>query len=88
MATKGTQVNKNPCLVATLGLQFRAMKNEIVKIRVTKAEKQAFEKAAQLSGNPLSAWVRERLRRAATRELGEAGQQIAFLQSLLDERTE
>lgn len=62
------------------------MKTEIVKIRVSEAEKQAFEKSAQLSGNALSAWVRERLRRAAVRELGEAGQQIAFLQSILEEK--
>ena len=57
-----------------------------MKIRVTEAEKQAFEKAAQLSGNALSAWVRDRLRRAAIRDLGEVGQQIAFLQSMLEEK--
>lgn len=64
------------------------MKTELIKIRVTNAEKEAFEKAAKLSGNALSAWVRERLRRTAIRELSEAGQQIAFLQSLLEEKPE
>lgn len=56
------------------------MKTEMLKIRVDTLEKQAFESAAQLAGIALSAWIRERLRRAAIRDLGEAGQQIAFLQ--------
>ena len=60
------------------------MKTETLQIRLQHKEKDAFEKAAQLSGIALSAWVRERLRRSAIRELGEAGQQIAFLQSILE----
>jgi uncharacterized protein (DUF1778 family) len=60
------------------------MKTDTLQLRLQPNEKEAFEKAAQLAGIALSAWVRERLRRAAIRELGEAGQQIAFLQSILE----
>jgi uncharacterized protein (DUF1778 family) len=62
------------------------MKTDTLQIRLQPNEKEAFERAAQLAGIALSAWVRERLRRAAIRELGEAGQQIAFLQSILEEK--
>jgi hypothetical protein len=40
----------------------------------------AFRDAARIAGIPMSAWVRERLRRAATRELEDAGREVAFLQ--------
>jgi len=60
------------------------MKTDTLQIRLKPNEKEAFEKAAQLSGIALSAWVRERLRRSAIRELGEAGQQISFLQEILE----
>ena len=50
-----------------------------MEIRVSQDEKAAFQAAAQLAGIPLSAWVRERLRRAAVRELEDAGQDIPFL---------
>ena len=56
------------------------MKNTTLQIRLEPSEKQAFEKAAELSGIGLSAWVRERLRRAAIRDLVEAGRQVPFLQ--------
>jgi uncharacterized protein (DUF1778 family) len=54
-------------------------KAQTVEVRVTDAEKQAFQTAAHLSGLSLSSWVRERLRRIATTELREAGRPIAFL---------
>jgi uncharacterized protein (DUF1778 family) len=54
-------------------------KTEFVKIRLSQAEKQGFERAADLVGNSLSAWMRERLRRAAIRELEEASQPIPFV---------
>ena len=75
---------------ATLTLQEYAMKNqggrplkankfsEYLEIRVEAAEKQAFKDAADLAGIPLSAWVRERLRHAAIRDLESAGQKIPF----------
>jgi antitoxin component of RelBE/YafQ-DinJ toxin-antitoxin module len=58
------------------------MKNETIRIRVDDAEKETFEQAASLAGVSLSAWVRERLRKAARLELEEAGRQIPFLQQL------
>jgi uncharacterized protein (DUF1778 family) len=54
-------------------------KSDTLKLRLSTAEKMAFQDAAELSGIALSAWIRERLRRAATRELEDAGQRIAFL---------
>lgn len=59
------------------------MKTDTLQIRLQPKEKEAFEIAAQLSGIALSAWVRERLRRAAIKELADAGRQIPFLQELL-----
>jgi uncharacterized protein (DUF1778 family) len=56
------------------------MKSESVEVRMTTDEKKAFRAAAELAGIPLSAWIRERLRRMALRELTEAGQQVPFLQ--------
>ena len=49
-------------------------------IRIDDSEKVGFEKAAGLSGLNLSAWARERLRRAAVRELEEASQPIPFIE--------
>ncbi len=49
------------------------------ELRLEPAEKRAFKDAADLAGVPLASWVRERLRRAAIRELEEANRQIAFL---------
>lgn len=57
------------------------MKEEVLRFRLDADEREAFQAAASLAGIPISAWVRERLRRAARRELEEVGQQIAFLQN-------
>ncbi|MGO8954971.1 MAG: plasmid mobilization protein [Rhodomicrobium sp.] len=54
-------------------------KTSWIKIRVDEAEKRAFEEVADRAGISLSAWMRERLRRAAIRELEEAGYPIPFL---------
>jgi hypothetical protein len=48
-------------------------------IRLEVAEKQAFKDAADLAGLGLSAWIRERLRRAARKELEEASLPVSFL---------
>ena len=56
--------------------------DEYLEIRVETAEKQAFKDAADLSGIPLSAWVRERLRRAAIRDLESAGQKVPFVKPI------
>lgn len=55
------------------------MRTQTMEIRVSPEEKLAFRDAAQVAGIPMSAWIRERLRRAATRELEDAGREIAFL---------
>jgi hypothetical protein len=54
-------------------------KTDVMQIRLSPAEKESFQ-SAELSGIALSAWMRERLRRAATRELEGAGREIPFLQ--------
>jgi len=58
-------------------------RNVSLEFRVEAAEKQAFQDAANFAGISLAAWARERLRRAAVRELEHAAIPIAFLQ---DER--
>lgn len=55
------------------------MKTELMQLRLQPDEKLAFQEAADLAGIPLSAWVRERLRWAATRELEQASRPIPFL---------
>jgi len=55
------------------------LKTQNLLVRLQDAEKEAFQDAAKLSGIPLSNWVRERLRRAAVKELEAASQPIAFL---------
>lgn len=54
-------------------------REELLQVRVADTEKEAFEEAANLSGLALSAWVRERLRQVAVKELETAGRQVAFL---------
>jgi hypothetical protein len=56
-----------------------ATKSEGVLLRMEKREKEGFAAAAELAGAPLSVWMRERLRRAAKKELEEAGREVAFL---------
>ena len=53
--------------------------DQYLEMRVASDEKQAFRDAADLAGIPLATWARERLRRAAVRELEEAAIPIAFL---------
>lgn len=57
-------------------------KTEILRLRLQATEKRAFEGAAELSGIALSAWVRERLRTAAIRELESAGQTAQFVRQV------
>lgn len=56
-------------------------KTETLKFRLQETELVAFSRAAELAGLPLSAWVRERLRLAAIRELESAGQKVPFVQA-------
>ena len=48
------------------------LKSESLLIRLEQNEKEAYQSAADLAGMSLSAWVRERLRRATVRELKNA----------------
>ena len=57
------------------------MKTELMQLRLQPEEKLAFQEAADLAGIALSAWVRERLRRAARIELKDANKPVPFLQS-------
>jgi hypothetical protein len=54
-------------------------KSDYLEVRLGTAEKQAFKDAAELAGIALSAWVRERLRQSARKELDAAGQPVPFL---------
>ena len=58
------------------------MKDDAIYIRLSQSEKQAFQDAARLSGISLSAWMRERLRTAARKDLEDAGLPIVFIQEL------
>lgn len=58
----------------------KKLRTDTLQIRLQPREKQAFEVAARLAGIPLSAWVRERLRRVAIRELEDVGHSIPFLE--------
>jgi hypothetical protein len=57
-------------------------KAQVLQIRLSDAEKQGFQAAADLAGIPLSSWVRERLRLAAIRDLESAGQKIPFIEPI------
>jgi hypothetical protein len=56
------------------------LKADYLDIRLAVAEKQAFRDAADLAGLDLSAWVRERLRVTARKELEASGRPVAFLE--------
>lgn len=58
---------------------------DLLQVRLQTKEKQAFRHAAEVAGIPLSAWVRERLRRAAIKELEEVGRRAQFLADLYPE---
>lgn len=57
-------------------------KSQTLQIRLSQAEKDGFEQAAELAGIPVSSWVRERLRLSAIRELESAGRQVPFVAPL------
>lgn len=54
-------------------------KTELIQLRLSPMEKEAFRQASELSGIALSAWMRERLRLAAIRELENAGRHVPFI---------
>jgi hypothetical protein len=55
------------------------MRTETMEIRVSPEEKAGFRDASRVAGIPMSAWIRERLRSAAVRELESASRPIPFL---------
>ena len=55
------------------------LKSESLLVRLEQSGKVAFATAADLAGIALSAWVRERLRWAAVKELQAADRQVPFL---------
>jgi uncharacterized protein (DUF1778 family) len=59
-------------------------KADYLEVRLEVAEKEAFKEAADIAGLALSAWVRERLRKAARRELEESGRLVPFLKGAGD----
>ena len=61
---------------------IQTMKTNTLQIRLQDAEKEAFERAAELAGISLSSWVRERLRAAAIRELEGIGQTAPFINKI------
>jgi hypothetical protein len=54
-------------------------KSQSVLLRLGPQEKKGFTDAANIAEVPLAVWMRERLRRAAIRDLEEAGRSIPFL---------
>ncbi|MBL7810994.1 MAG: hypothetical protein JNL57_02125 [Bacteroidetes bacterium] len=54
-------------------------KNENLIFRVTPEEKKDFERAAEISGLSLSAWIRLKLRAIAAKELKDMGEDVEFL---------
>jgi hypothetical protein len=68
-------------LSCRLHYNYGMAKAQTLQIRLTDAEKDGFQAAANLSGIALSSWVRERLRLAAIRDLESAGQKVPFIPS-------
>lgn len=54
-------------------------KSASLLLRLSPGEREGFGEAADVAGVPLTVWIRERLRRVATRELERAGRPVAFL---------
>lgn len=60
----------------------RSSKKDVpLNIRVSALEKEAFARAAEVAGVPLSGWMRERLRSCAMRELDNINELAPFLVS-------
>jgi hypothetical protein len=53
-------------------------RERVVQVRLLDDEKGDFERAAQLEGLSLSAWIRLRLRNSARETLAKAGQRPSF----------
>jgi predicted HicB family RNase H-like nuclease len=60
-------------------------KSEMVQLRLSSAEKQAFALAAELDGKKISEWIRDRLRRVSRQEIETAGLPVPFLAGIVKE---
>jgi uncharacterized protein (DUF1778 family) len=59
-----------------------SVKTEYIELRCETAEKDSFRDAADAAGMPMSGWIRDRLRRAARKELEDLERPVAFLERL------
>jgi hypothetical protein len=59
-------------------------KDNQILIKLSEAEKEAFKRAAEISGVGFSAWARQHLRAAAVKELQKMGEKAAFLKDAND----
>ena len=57
-------------------------KISVVQVRITASEKEGFKRSAEIAGIGLSAWIRQRLRSAAIRDLQEVGEKAPFLEKI------
>ena len=57
-------------------------KDEQVLIKLSETEKTGFKRAAEITGVGFSAWARQVLRVAATKELQNAGEKVPFLEPI------
>ena len=57
----------------------RTPKTVAITVRVSAAEKAAFDRAAEVAGISFSSWIRERLRVASLRDLDLVGELAPFL---------
>jgi hypothetical protein len=55
-----------------------SLKDQSVLLRLETSEKMGFTEAAKIAGLPLSAWMRERLRWAASGDLEKMGREVPF----------
>ena len=76
------QVKNKVALWAQKGYNIFIMRVETLKFRVTPEEKAAFQKAADSVGLKLSAWIRERLRRASIADLRDINEIPDFIKTL------
>jgi len=59
------------------------VKEYSLQVRLTQGERDAIKSAADAAGLSTSAWLRDRMRKAARTELQSAGLRVAFLDEAL-----
>lgn len=62
------------------------MKEYNLQVRLTHAERDTLRVAAETAGLTVSAWLRDRLRKAARQELQSSGVKVPFLEAASDGR--